>query len=107
MLRRDRTVLRLDEGGAVLGVFPDSKYLQGQVDLAPADRLILFTDGISEAERLGGHQFGEDRLIQLLKENINLGAADLQRKVINAVSEFSRGIFRDDVTLIAMTCDRQ
>jgi serine phosphatase RsbU (regulator of sigma subunit) len=107
MLCRDRTVLRLDQGGAVLGVFPDPKYLQGEVDLAPADRLLLFTDGISEAQDSSEDQFGEERLIQLLKDNINLGAADLQRKVIKAVSEFSRGIFRDDVTLIAMTCDRQ
>ena len=67
MLRRDNTVLRLDEGGAVLGVFPSPKYLQGQVDLAPGGRLLLFTDGITEAEDSGGNQFGEDRLIQLLE----------------------------------------
>jgi serine phosphatase RsbU (regulator of sigma subunit) len=107
MLRHDRTVSRLDDGGTVLGVFPDSKYLQGEVDLASADRLLMFTDGISEAEDPGGDQFGEERLIQLLMDNTNLGADELQRKVFRAVSEFSRGIFRDDVTLIAMTCDRQ
>jgi len=107
LLRRDRTVLRLDEGGLPLGLFSDSKYLQGGVDLAPADRLLLFTDGVIEAQGSGGHQFEDGRLIQLLKDNINLGAADLQRKVIKAVSEFSRGIFHDDVTLIAMTCHKQ
>src|SRR5215469_2567776 len=107
MLCRDGTVLRLREGGPVLGVFPDSRYLQGEVDLAPADRLLFFTDGIIEAEGSGGHQFEDERLIQLLKDNTNLGATDLQRKVIKAVSEFSRGIFHDDVTLIAMTCAEQ
>ena len=70
MLCRDRTVLRLDQGGAVLGVFPDPKYLQGEVDLAPADRLLLFTDGISEAQDSGENQFGDEHLIQLLKDNI-------------------------------------
>jgi serine phosphatase RsbU (regulator of sigma subunit) len=107
MLRRDRTVLRLKEGGALLGVFPDPKYLQGEVDLAPADRLLLFTDGIIDAQDPGGDRFEDERLVQLLKDNINLRAADLQRKVIKTVSEFSRGIFGDDVTLIAMTCDRE
>lgn len=107
MLRRDRTVLRLDEGGAVLGVFPDPMYKQGRVDLLLGDRLLLFTDGVSEAQDSDGHQFEEERLIQLLKDNSNLGAADLQRRVIKTVSEYSRGIFHDDVTVIAMTCDRQ
>jgi serine phosphatase RsbU (regulator of sigma subunit)/DNA-binding winged helix-turn-helix (wHTH) protein len=107
MLRRDRTVLRLDEGGAVLGVFPDPMYRQGGVDLVLGDRLLLFTDGVSEAQDSEGHQFGEERLIQLLKDNSNLGASDLQQTVIKTVSEFSRGIFHDDVTAIAMTCDRQ
>jgi sigma-B regulation protein RsbU (phosphoserine phosphatase) len=107
MLRRDGTVLRLDEGGAVLGVFEDSKYQQREIDLGPADRLLLFTDGVSEAQDSVGFQFGEERLIQLLKGNIDLGAADLQRKVIKTVSEFSYGIFHDDVTVVAMTSDRQ
>jgi len=107
MLCRDGTVLRLDQGGAVLGVFPDPRYLQGEVDLASADRLLLFTDGISEAQDSGDDQFGDEGLIQLLKDSVNLGAAELQRKVIKAVSQFSRGIFRDDVTLIAMTRDSQ
>ena len=107
MLRGDRTVLRLDEGGAVLGVFQDLKYLEGEVRLAPADRLLLFTDGVSEAQDSGGHEFGEERLIQLLKDNTNLGAGDLQRKVIKTVYEFSSGILLDDVTVVAMTCDRQ
>jgi serine phosphatase RsbU (regulator of sigma subunit) len=107
MLRRDGTVLRLHEGGAVLGVFQDSKYFLGEIELAPADRLLLFTDGVSEAQDSGGRQFGEERIIQLLKGNINLGAADLQRKVIKTVSEFSYGIFRDDVTVVTMTSDAQ
>lgn len=107
MLRGDRTVLRLDEGGAVLGVFQGSEYLQGEVCLGPADRLLLFTDGVSEAQDSGGHEFGEERLIQLLKDNTNLGATDLQRKVLKTVYEFSRGIFLDDVTVVAMTCDAQ
>jgi phosphoserine phosphatase RsbU/P len=105
MLRRDGTALRLNEGGAVLGVLENLKYLYGEIDLAPADRLLLFTDGVSEAQDLGGRQFGEERLMQLLKSNIDLGAADLQWKVIKTVSEFSYGVFHDDVTVVAMTSD--
>jgi serine phosphatase RsbU (regulator of sigma subunit) len=106
MLRRDGSVLRLDEGGAVLGVFEGPKYVRGEVSLATADLLLFFTDGVSEAQDVEGQLFGEERLIQLLKDNIILGAAELQQKVISAVSEFSRGIFNDDVTMIAMTRNR-
>lgn len=49
----------------------------------------------------------DERLIQLLKDNTKLGAADSQRKVIKTVYEFSRGILVDDVTVVAMTCDTQ
>jgi len=103
LLRHDGAVLRLDEGGALLGVFPDWKYRQEEVELASGDRLLLFTDGVIEAEDSEEQQFGEERLIELLKENRHLKAADLQRDVLEAVAEFSHGNFHDDVTLIAMT----
>lgn len=103
LVRYDGTVVRLDEGGALLGVFPDWKYLQGQLDLTSGDRLLLFTDGVSEAQDSEEHQFGEERLIELVKESRHLDAANLLRKVIETVAEFSRGNFHDDVTLVGVT----
>lgn len=103
MLRHDETILRLDEGGAVLGVFPNRSYIQGDVDLVTGDRLLLFTDGVSEVQDSEEHEFGEDRLIQLLRESRDLGTADLQRKVITTVAEFCGGNFHDDLTLVVMS----
>jgi serine phosphatase RsbU (regulator of sigma subunit) len=102
LVRHDGAVLRLEEGGALLGVFPDWEYRQGQVELASGDRLLLFTDGVSEVEDSEGHQFGEERLIGLLKDSCDLGAADLQQKVIETVTQFSHGNFHDDVTLLTL-----
>lgn len=103
MLRKDKSVTRLEEGGAVLGVFPEWKYLQGAVNLSSGDRLLLFTDGVSEAQDQEGNEFGEERLIELLKDCCGLGASDLQRRVIETVTEFSAGNFHDDVTLLVVT----
>lgn len=103
ILRNDASILRLDDGGPILGVFPDCKYQSGEVDLACGDRLFLFTDGVTEAQNSEGDEFGEERLIELLTESRHLNAADLQRKVIASVTEFSSGHFHDDVTAIALS----
>lgn len=102
LLRRNQSVLRLDKGGTVLGMFPDWKYQQGEVDLVSGDRLMLFTDGVSEAQDLEGQEFGEDRLIRLLIASHEIGAVELQQKVMKTVTEFCGGNFHDDATLIAV-----
>ncbi len=102
LMRHDGTVLRLEEGGAVLGIFPEWKYRQGEAELNSGDRLLLFTDGVSEVQDSEENQFGEERLVELLKGNRHLGAADLLHEVIEAVAEFGHGNFRDDVTVVAV-----
>jgi FixJ family two-component response regulator len=102
LLRRDGSLLRLTKGGAVLGVFRDGHYQEAEVDLTSGDRLFLFTDGVTELTNLEGDEFGEDRLIELLRENHHLGAAELQQKVMNAIMEFSGGEFQDDATMLVL-----
>lgn len=103
VVHSDKSISRLEDGGALLGVFPEWKYRQGEIELSSGDRLLLFTDGVSEAQDQWGNEFGEERLVQLLKDNCRLSAGDLQRRVIETVTEFSNGNFHDDVTLLAMT----
>jgi sigma-B regulation protein RsbU (phosphoserine phosphatase) len=103
VIRADATVLRLETGGAVLGVLPDWKYLQDQIQLTPGDRLVLFTDGLIEAQNSNGHEFGEDRLLDLLRNYRELSAQDLQKKLIEAIKSFSSGDFSDDVTFVIMS----
>jgi len=92
----------LEEGGAVLGVFQDSEYMQAQIDLAPGDRLLLFTDGVTDIQDTNGNDFGEDRLVDLLRTNRELGAVELKEKVIEAITTFGGGEFQDDVTLVLL-----
>lgn len=102
VLHRDGTHDRLREGGGVLGVFPVQTYALGIIDLAPGDRLVLFTDGVTEACGADNEEFGEARLLQLLEENRAMPAGELQRMILAAAAEFSHGDWRDDATVIVL-----
>ena len=103
MLIRDGVCLRLGEGGPVLGVFPDSQYTQGEIQLQSGDRLLLYTDGITEAQNPDGWDFGEDRLRELLTAGANESAAELRDRIMEAVNDFSKGEVYDDATLMIVT----
>jgi phosphoserine phosphatase RsbU/P len=93
---------RLREGGGILGVFPVQPFDLGVYDLASGDRVLLFTDGVTEACNPEGEEFGDARLLQLLEENRELSAENLQHKILSVVAEFCRGHWHDDATLIAI-----
>ncbi|HEV2352302.1 MAG TPA: SpoIIE family protein phosphatase [Terriglobia bacterium] len=96
----DGACRRLETGGTVLGLFADANYEQAGADLLPGDRLVMFTDGISEAADMNGQEFGEERLIALMKERREASAADLRDAVMQEVTQFCRGDFADDATLL-------
>jgi sigma-B regulation protein RsbU (phosphoserine phosphatase) len=109
MLIRDGACLRMKEGGPVLGIFPDRRYVQADIDLRSGDCLVLFTDGVTEARNASGGEFGEDTLQELLTESLNrdhrIAAADLRDRIMKAVSEFSDGEVSDDATLMVVRVD--
>jgi len=102
LLRGPGDVVRLCEGGPVLGVFPAQTYVDRTITLEPGNRLLLYTDGVTEAWNERDEEFGDDRLIALLQTCSD--AAVLHQQVIDSVTAFSGGDFRDDVTVLAVTC---
>lgn len=103
LIRKDGALLLLERGGTVLGPFPEWEFEQGETSLRSGDRVLLFTDGITEIRNRDGEEFGEQRLNNLLISNRELGAAELQQAVMSAVAGFSGGDFQDDATLIVLS----
>jgi len=102
LARQDGSCLRLGEGGVPLGLFPDYNYERGEVQLTAGDRLVLFTDGMTEVSSPDGEEFGEERLATVLLENRHLNAGDLQARILAEVAKFSGGQFEDDATLVVV-----
>src|ERR1700676_1567282 len=102
VVRSDGSHERLREGGTVLGVFASRGYEMGSAQLSPGDRVLLFTDGVTEACNLAGEEFGEARLLRLLEDQRTLSADELQAKILAVVSEFSGGLWQDDATLLVL-----
>jgi sigma-B regulation protein RsbU (phosphoserine phosphatase) len=102
LLHSDGTHQRLREGGGVLGVFPNQKFDLGSAQLAPGDRVILFTDGVTEATSPEGEEFGEARLLGLLEQNRASSAEELQKRILDAAAAFSGGHWYDDITLLVL-----
>jgi serine phosphatase RsbU (regulator of sigma subunit)/FixJ family two-component response regulator len=105
VIRQDGSHFRLSEGGAVLAGFEDWEYLQGETRLAPGDRVVLFTDGITESLSRNGDEFTEPRLIELAIQNRRLDAHRLQEKIMSTVAEFTDGELQDDATVIVMAIE--
>jgi serine phosphatase RsbU (regulator of sigma subunit)/FixJ family two-component response regulator len=105
IVQRNGQIVNLEQGGTVLGPFPEWKYEQEEVELHPGDRVFLFTDGVTEIRNPYGEEFGEERLIDLLIEYRGLTADQLQQMIISVVSQFSGGNFQDDATLIVLSVE--
>src|SRR5262245_46249864 len=67
VLKPDGRHLTLERGGTVLGILEGVQYEEDRVVLSAGDRLVLYTDGLTEAEAPDGEMFGEERLYELLR----------------------------------------
>src|ERR1700687_4380252 len=105
VLHRDGSHERLREGGGVLGVFANQAFKCGVAQLQSGDRMVLFTDGVTEACNADEEEFGEERLLTVLQENRRRSAVEIQKEILLAVSGFSHGVWHDDATLLVIAVD--
>jgi phosphoserine phosphatase RsbU/P len=103
VMHQDGSHDRLQQGGGVLGIFPNQKFELGCVDLQSGDTLVLFTDGVTEARSVDDEEFGDQRLAGVLTETRGAGAREIQRQILLTASEFSGGLWHDDATLLVLS----
>jgi sigma-B regulation protein RsbU (phosphoserine phosphatase) len=104
LLRTDGQVERLTSTNTVLGLFEKWECAVAEVRLAPGDILVLYTDGVTEAENPQEEQFGESRLAETMLAQRQLPVASLLETIVATVQDFSEGEQADDITLVVARC---
>lgn len=101
LIRGNGAAELLRGSGAVLGVLPDWIYQDSTVQLERGDKLLLSTDGVTEAENTRLEEFGEQRLLDAARASDG-SALDTQRAVMQQVTAYCGGNFLDDATLLVL-----
>ncbi|NOT46344.1 MAG: SpoIIE family protein phosphatase [Acidobacteria bacterium] len=99
--RIDGSIEQLSSGGFPLGIIPSAEFELGEMTLQPGESLVVYSDGVSEANNLNGDEFGLDRLAAVIQNNLSSSAAGLRDKVESALSSFTQTApANDDITLV-------
>ena len=96
----DGSMERLEATATVLGLGQDWDCEIAEKRLAPGDRLLIYTDGVSEAANEQGEEFGEQRLAELLGSAPEMQAAEWPDFILEGARRFAGQEFQDDVTLV-------
>jgi phosphoserine phosphatase RsbU/P len=104
--RATRTLLELNERGLLLGVRPSEEYAQTEFTLEKGDRLLLYTDGLVEAENARGEPFGEARLGDFMTTHQDVPAEQFAERLLDEVLGWpENGSARaqaDDITVVVI-----
>lgn len=101
ILKNDGKVERVDCTGTLLGVLEEPEMTDCELHLSPGDALLLYTDGVTEAEG-PEDDYGEERLEALLERCAGMSAQEMSACVEREVVEFQKDSPRDDVAIIAI-----
>jgi sigma-B regulation protein RsbU (phosphoserine phosphatase) len=101
LLIRNGDVTPLDSNGTVVGAFPFAKYNESCIAMKPGDLLLCYTDGITEPENAYGEEFGEARLIALVKQHAHRDDHEIVSIVLDTVRAWNGSPeLHDDMTLL-------
>jgi len=91
-------------GGLALGMFEHATYNAHEVTIGPGDTLVMYTDGITEAENAGGHAFEDTGLIDIVNANLNQDPGRIGAAVLAAVDHYAGDVrLADDLTALVLT----
>jgi phosphoserine phosphatase RsbU/P len=107
ILRRSSgQIERLSVGGLPFGIMPEAKYEAGAVTLAPGDWLVIFTDGLVEAENARQEEYGEPRVLNVLDAGKSVSPADLLKRLMFELDVFVGSTPQhDDVTCMLLKAE--
>ena len=101
LVRTSGEVLRLDTGGLPIGMMKGMPYQEAAVFFNPGDVLVIYSDGITESVNEKDEEFDEERLIEVVRHNLNRSASGIRDRIDEALSRFVGTMAPvDDMTLM-------
>jgi serine phosphatase RsbU (regulator of sigma subunit) len=92
---------QLASGGFPLGILPSAEFEVGETKLNPGEVLVVYSDGVSEANNIKEEEFGMERLSDVVRRNLGASAAGIRDRVESALSAFTQTApANDDITLV-------
>src|SRR6266404_490131 len=104
LFRDDGTLDRLGSTSTVLGLFNEWECSMEENQLRSGDTLVLYTDGVTDSFNQHGEDFGEERLIDAVRRNIELPPQPMLSAIVDEVRKFSPHEQHDDITMIIAKC---
>lgn len=103
LVSADGSMRKLNTTAMPVGMLEEAEFASVDTQLAPGDKLIIYSDGLTEAENAQGEFFDTERLRLTLRDHCGLGAADLHKALLAAVDRFAEGgKVRDDITALVL-----
>jgi sigma-B regulation protein RsbU (phosphoserine phosphatase) len=103
LVRAEGSIERLWAGGTVLGAFDFAPFEEGVAQLSEGDVLVVYSDGITEAQNGAGEEYGEERLAALVTERRHETAENIRRQIFDDIDRWSGGAERgDDQTVVIL-----
>ncbi|HWY48803.1 MAG TPA: SpoIIE family protein phosphatase [Bryobacteraceae bacterium] len=103
ILVRGSELIHLESTGLPLGMLDVATYEMKQIHLLTGDKIVMYSDGLSEAENAEGEFFDRKGFAETLRANSSLGCGELQAKLVEAVQDFSEGTeLSDDITTLVL-----
>ncbi len=90
-------VIPLTGGGPLIGQFPGAAYRSSELTLNPGDRIFCYTDGLTEAQDIGGRLFGLPRLTACFRDGVNQDPEALNRRLVQEIDRFRQGSGREEI----------
>ncbi|WP_108501849.1 PP2C family protein-serine/threonine phosphatase [Paracoccus indicus] len=100
--RADGSIIHLGQGGMPVGVFENPVFDEIEVQLLPGDRLLIASDGLTEATTPNGQQLGNEGLEAILRTNAFLKGHPFLESMAWSVSEYCRGERQDDISAVLL-----
>lgn len=96
-------IQKMEKGGVALGIMPEATFVESQLELGSGDSLLVYSDGLTEAQNERGDFFGEQRLLDMIPEVRRLSAEQMGQWVVAEVDRFvGEGKAHDDVSIVVL-----